>query len=92
MSDLLNEVNYLRFYHTAQASVRDKDTLKNEYFKTYTDRVSALMMFPTVLQFWQISLTGVNANLSLYRKVRFFKTVSLAGAFAIGAYEMHKLD
>ena len=43
-------------------------------------------------QMWQIGLTGNEASVSLYRKVRFFKTASLVGAFALGAYEMHKLQ
>jgi hypothetical protein len=50
------------------------------------------MSVPFFFQMWQIGLTGNEASVSLYRKVRFFKTASLIGAFAFGAYEMHKLQ
>ena len=50
------------------------------------------MSVPFVFQLWQLGLTGHECSTSLYRKVRFLKSASLLGAFAFGAYEMHKLQ
>jgi hypothetical protein len=72
--------------------VRDKDVLKNQAHADYCNNVGTLMSVPFFFQMWQIGLTGNEASVSLYRKVRFFKTASLVGAFALGAYEMHKLQ
>ena len=46
MSDLMNEVNSLRFYYTEPAAAYDKDALKNEAHQLYSQRVSALMVIP----------------------------------------------
>ena len=61
MSDLMHEVNYLRFYHTAKAAVRDKDFLKNEAGVAYTSKVNGLMTIPFLFQIYQLSLTGSEA-------------------------------
>ena len=46
MSDLLRDVDYMRFYHTSEAANRDKDTIKNEAHIRYTKRVQALTVVP----------------------------------------------
>ena len=91
MADLIQDVNFLRYFHTAQAAVRDKDALKNECHATYSNRVSTLMSLPLFFQFWQLGLTGNEAQIGLYRKVRLFKTATFIGAVALGSYEMHRL-
>ena len=43
MANLMQDVNFLRFFHTTQASTRDKDILKNEAFAQYNSTVNGLM-------------------------------------------------
>jgi hypothetical protein len=52
MADLIQDVNFLRFFHTAKGSVQDKDILKNEAHAQYTNTVSALMTPVMAFQFW----------------------------------------
>jgi hypothetical protein len=46
MADLMNEANYLRFYHTSEDAVKDKDFLKNQAFNKASRTTSFLMMVP----------------------------------------------
>ena len=88
----MNEVPFLRYYHTASAAVHDKDNLKNEAFDKYSTKITTLMVPCLALQAWQLSLTGIEANVSMYRKVRIFKSAAVIGAFAFGSIELIKLQ
>ena len=92
MTDLMQDVNYLRFFHTTNSSVQDKDILKNDAHMQYSKTVSALMTPVMFFQFWQMGLSGHASQLAMYRKVRIFKVGTLIGAVSIGAYEMHRLQ
>ena len=91
MTDLMQDVNYLRFFHTTPASVRDKDILKNDAHQQYSHTVSALMTPVALFQMWQMSLSGHAQSLALYRRVRVFKVGTLIGAVSLGTYENHRL-
>ena len=58
MADLIKEANWLRFYHTSEDAVKDKDFLKNEAYIKFTQKVNTLMTVPIGLQIWQIALSG----------------------------------
>ena len=58
MADLIKEANWLRFYHTSEDAVKDKDFLKDEAHIKFSQKISTLMTVPFCLQLWQISLTG----------------------------------
>jgi hypothetical protein len=92
MTDLMQDVNYLRFFHTTNSSVRDKDILKNDAHQQYSHTVSALMTPVMAFQFWQMGLSGHAQQLSLYRRVRVFKVGTLIAAVSLGSYEMHRLQ
>ena len=92
MADLMNEVNFLRYYHTASSAVHDKDVLKNETYETYSNKISMLMAPCLALQMWQLSLTGLEANLAMYRKVRIFKSAAVIGACVFGSMELVKFQ
>lgn len=46
MSDLVKDIKYLRYYHTSEDSLKDKDILKNQTFTAYSNRVKALFFIP----------------------------------------------
>lgn len=46
MSDLVNDVKYLRYFHTSQDSLKDKDILKNKEFHAFSERVRTLFLVP----------------------------------------------
>jgi hypothetical protein len=62
MADLMNEANYLRFYHTSEDAVKDKDFLKNQAFNKASRTASLLMMVPVSMQIWQLSLCNHEAK------------------------------
>lgn len=87
MSDTLKEINWLRFYHQSEDALKDKDILKDQAHIKLTQTTNALFALPLFFQFWQIGLMNNTAQLSLYKKVRFFKIVGFVGAVAAGSYE-----
>ena len=50
MGDLVKDVKYLRYYHSSDDSLKDKDILKNQTFTRYSKHVSTLFMIPFGLQ------------------------------------------
>ena len=48
MSDLVKDINSLRYYHTSTDTLKDKDLLKNQVFSKYEERVSTLLSIPLV--------------------------------------------
>lgn len=91
MADLIREANYLRFYHTSEDAMKDKDFLKNEAHIKYTNKVSTLLSIPLFAQLWQIGLVNNEAKTALYKQVRMFKTVTFGGALAFGTYELIRM-
>ena len=92
MSDLVKDIKYLRFYHTQDDALKDKDILKNLSFKDYQHKVGGLFLFPLALQFWQLFLVNNFEKASLYKTIRTFKILSFIGAVAIGVNENWKLE
>lgn len=91
MADLMNEAKFLRFYHTSEDAVKDKDFLKDAAYQKTTKTVSALMLVPLAMQMWQLSLCNHEAGLSMYKRVRIFKMMTFLGALTAGSYEYIKL-
>jgi len=52
MADLIKEANWLRFYHTSEDAVKDKDFLKDEAHIKFSQKISTLMTVPMCLQLW----------------------------------------
>lgn len=48
MSDLLKDVNLLRYYYTSEDMMRDKDHNKNELHFAFNNKVNALMIIPAL--------------------------------------------
>ena len=92
MGDLVKDVKYLRYYHTSDDMVKDKDILKNQTFEKFSQRVGTLFLLPLAFQVWQLSLVNNFDKLALYRKVRIFKFLSFAGACALGFREKLSLE
>lgn len=46
MSDLVKDINYLRYYHVLDDSLKDKDLLKNQTFIKYSENIKFLFLFP----------------------------------------------
>ena len=67
MSDLIKEINYLRYFYSSDDAAKDKDICKNEAIAKYQSKVHTLFIVPTLFQFWQISLTNVSEKLALYK-------------------------
>ena len=81
-------MNYLRYFHTSEASLKDKDILKNEAFMTNEARIRRVMFVPFLAQIWQLTLINQPEMLSLYRRVRVFKTAAFLGALAIATNDL----
>ncbi len=92
MSDLLNDAKYLKYYHTSQESLLDKDVLKNKTFDKYCNKVTTAFVLPLGFQLWQISLVNNFEKAALYRKVRIFKAFTFFGVLAVAVYEKYELE
>lgn len=46
MSDLLKDVNLLRYYYTSEDMMRDKDYNKNDLHTAFNTKVNTLMIIP----------------------------------------------
>lgn len=92
MSDLLKDVNLLRYYHTSEDMLKDKDYQKNTLHIAFENKVHTLMVVPFLAQIYQLSLSGHADKLALYKQVRAFKTLSLFGGLAFGFYELSILN
>ena len=46
MGDLVRDAKYLRYYHTSEEMLKDKDILKNQTFQQYQNKVGALFLVP----------------------------------------------
>ena len=87
MADLVKDVKYLRYYHTSDDFVKDKDILKNRTFERFSNKVSTLFLLPVGFQVWQLLLVNNIEKAALYRKVRIFKALTLIGAVALSFRE-----
>ena len=58
MADTHKDLDYLRYFHASEHSLKDKDGLKNQAFAAYQNRVLALCALPACLQFAHISLVN----------------------------------
>lgn len=92
MSDLVQDAKYLRYYYTSEETLLDKDITKNETFKTFSNKVTALFMVPLGFQFWQMYLVNNFEKAALYNKVRMLKAITFAGAVAISFFEKTQLE
>ena len=91
MSDLLKEVNYLRFFYSSDDAAKDKDRCKNEAIQQYQSKMGTLFAVPILFQFWQIALTNNAEKLAMYKKVRLFKSAAFIGACSLGLWEFSTL-
>jgi hypothetical protein len=92
MGDLVRDVKYLRYYHTSEDMLKDKDILKNQSFLKYQTTVSTLFLLPLGFQFWQLTLMNNPAKAALYSKVRTFKLLTFIAACALGFNEKLNLE
>ena len=91
MSDLIKEINYLRFFYSSDDAAKDKDICKNQAIDKYNQKVSTLFVVPVVFQLWQISLANQVDKLALYKQVRMFKSAAFIGACTLGLWEFSTL-
>ena len=54
MSDLVGYLDYLRFHHVSDESLKDKDHLKNEAFMIYERKVYNMAIVPLGFQLMQM--------------------------------------
>ena len=92
MGDLVRDAKYLRYYHTSEEMLKDKDILKNQTFQQYQNKVGALFLVPLAFQLWQIALVNNIERAGLYRKVRILKSLTLFGALGLGLKEKLSLE
>ena len=50
MADSTKDLDYLRFYHTSEDALKDKDILKSDAFEKYQKNVSTIFAVPAVFQ------------------------------------------
>ena len=56
MADTHKDLDFLRYFHASESSLKDKDRLKAEVFEDYQKRVSLLAFIPLGLQVAHISM------------------------------------
>ena len=66
MSDLVNDARFMKYYHTSEDSLLDKDILKNQTWEKYCSKVQLAFGIPLVFQLWQIYLINNPAKIGLY--------------------------
>ena len=49
MSDLMKDVDYLRFYYTSDDAMKEKDNCKNGAYEQYRTKVQGLFAVPAAL-------------------------------------------
>ena len=76
------DIDYLRFYHQSEDSLKDKDLSKNLAFDTYRKNTAVLFAIPAAFQFAQIYLTNRKSQVALFKYVRHLKCLTLIGSFA----------
>lgn len=87
----MHEANWLRFYHTSEDAVKDKDFMKDAEHMRTSAKVSTLMALPFAMQLWQLSLCNHACSVDMYKRVRGFKMVTFVGAVSMASYELIQL-
>ena len=92
MADTHKDLDYLRYFHASEHSLKDKDSLKNQSFFQYQTRALALVSVPVCLQMAHISLLnrpnfGVQCSF-----VRQLKAIACIGSFTMIWYERSQLQ
>ena len=92
MADTHKDLDFLRFYHASEESLKDKDMLKNQAFEKYQKNVSLLFAVPAALQVVQISTVNRPSHLALFKYVRHLKVLALLGSFGCVWHEKLSLE
>ena len=92
MADTHKDLDYLRFYHASEESMKDKDLLKNEAFAKYKQNASALFIVPAALQLAQIGTVNRPSQLTLFKYLRQLKVLALLGSFGCVWHEKLTLE
>ena len=82
MADTHKDLGFLRFYHTSEEALKDKDALKNAAFDKYRQNCAMLFTIPAFLQVAQISTVNRPSHAALFKYVRHLKVLALMGSFA----------
>ena len=92
MADTHKDLDFLRYYHSSEESLLDKDILKAKAFVKYQNNVNVLFAIPAILQIMQITRFGKQSAFKQYQLLRQLKIYSLAGSAMCALYEKQKLD
>ena len=92
MADTHKDLDFLRFYHASEESLKDKDTLKTQAFTKYQQNVGLLFAVPAALQVAQISTVNSLPHAPLYKYLRQLKVMAFFGSFACVWYEKISLE
>ena len=92
MADTHKDLDYLRFYHASEDSLKDKDLLKNQAFEKYKRNVAVLFAVPAGLQIAHISTINRTSQGPLFRSVRQLKVLAFLGSFACFWHEKLSLE
>jgi hypothetical protein len=82
MADTHKDLEFLRFYHTSEDALKDKDALKNAAYDKYRQNIAFLFAIPAALQVAQISTVNRVSHAEMFRYVRHLKVLALMGSFA----------
>ena len=83
MADTHKDLDYLRFFHTSEDSLKDKDILKTEAHAKYGRNVSTIFALPAALQCGQIHLMNKPGKQAMYNYIRSVKWFALMGGVAV---------
>ena len=92
MADTTKDLEYLRFFHTSQEALKDKDILKTKAFESYEQKVNVLFAWPAVFQVAQISQLNRPSRLQYYKFFRNMKIFTFFGSFAMVMHEKMLLE
>ena len=92
MADTHKDLDYLRFFHASESSLKDKDVLKNQAFSQYQNRVLTLCALPACLQTAHIFFLNRPQFLATCSYVRQLKALAFIGSFSMVWYERTQLE
>lgn len=92
MSDLVSYLDYLRFHHVSEESLKDKDRLKNEAYQKYSVLIYQMSTLPIGFQIAELYYANNPATRQMFKGVRNVKLASVFALMAVGYWERSNLE
>ena len=92
MADTSFNLEVLDYHYVIKDTLYDKDTLKNQAFTRFSEKICVLYGLPAAIQVYQTALINRPEKIAQFRFWRNVKFVSLFGAVVAGYHEKMMLE